>query len=77
MLLRYGIEEMENTNAYDILDKLPVLDLADYSHVRIRLGREWLDVEIRDGKPTVRGSHALLLRPVTSNQIEITIDVSF
>ena len=62
---------MKDTEAIDILGKLPPLSLESYNHVRVWCGNDWLCLEIRDGQPTIRGSRGFLIRPVVSNTIEI------
>ncbi len=65
---------MDNTFAVDILDRTPSLALADYSYVRVYCGKEWVNLEIRDGIPTIRGSRAFLVRLSSANQIGIEFD---
>ena len=62
---------MDNTFAIDILETKPTLALTDYSYVRVYCGKEWVNLEIRDGVPTIRGSRGFLVRLSTANQISI------
>ena len=65
---------MDNTYARDILDRLPPLPLTEYNSVRVECGHNWVELEIRDGKPTLRGSRGFLIRLMVANQIAIEFD---
>lgn len=59
---------MENTTARDILGNLPPLPLTDYHSVRVDCGGDdWIELEIRDGKPAIRANRGLLIRLNVSN----------
>ncbi len=61
-----------DASAVDILDQIPALPLTAYSYVRIPCGADdWIDIEVRDGKPTIRGNRGFLIRPLVANSIII------
>jgi hypothetical protein len=65
---------MDNTFAIDILDAVPTLALTEYNHVRIYCGSDWVDLSVRNGKPTIMANRGFLIRPVVANSITIEFD---
>lgn len=68
-----GGSSMKDTFAVDILGELPKLSLEKYGFVRIEQGRDWLDIDIRDGIIELRGSHGLVIRPRAANVVQVEV----
>jgi hypothetical protein len=64
---------MNTAEVRDLLQDKPVYVLEPHEFIRFKDGRRWVDVEIRDGRLTIRGSHPLVIRPEVSNLITIEV----
>jgi hypothetical protein len=64
---------MKTATIHDILGEQPPIPLESRHFVRFSDGSRWIDVELRDGEVTIRGSTGFLIEPHSANQAAVKL----